>query len=486
VFEQCGGQRRETDLPALLAGASARPGGLTVVDDVAAMFDELAELERAKREIAAAQAEVTAAIVRSQGGGPDVAAQVALARGESPRRGGQLVGMATALVEEMPNTLAALRSGRTSEWGATCLVRETAVLQRADRVEVDRRMAGQLATAGVSEAQLARTAKGIAHELDAAAAVKRAARAEGDRRVSIRPAPDTMVYVGALLPVAEGVAAFAALGRQADAAVATGDPRSRGQLMADTFVARLTGRDPLTEPVPVHVSLVMTDTTLLDRGTASAMVRGAKQPPVPVPAGLARKLAARAGRAGQAWVRRLYTSPDRTQLVAADSRARLFPAALAELVALADQTCRTPYCDAPVRHTDHVHPHAEGGPTSLENAQGLCERCNHTKESPGWTARAGPGRAVTTTTPTGHTYRSVPPPVLPSALSPPGPVHELEPADQLAPADELEADEFKAADDSPPGARPAPGAGATPAGVDPVRDVVVEIFFGQRWHRRPA
>ncbi len=390
-----------------------------IAPDAAGMVDQLTWLEEVKRACEAAQAGVTAALVEVTGGGPGVTAQVALARRQSPRRGGQLVGTATALVHEMPNTLAALRAGQVSEWGATCVVRETAVLTRPDRTEVDRRMADQLTTPGVGEARLARTAKALAQQLDAAAAVKRAARAEGDRRVSIRPAPDTMVHLTALLPVHEGVAAYAALTRAAGTATAPGDPRSRGQLMADTLVERLTGRDPLSDPVPVHVSLVMTDTALLDGGTEPALVRAPQQAPVPVPAGLARKLVGTAGRAGKAWVRRLYTSPDRSRLVATESRSRLFPAALADLVALSDQTCRTPYCDAPVRHTDHVVRHADGGPTTLINAQGLCERCNHTKETPGWTTRPGPGRVVTTTTPTGHAYTSTPPPLLPSALSPP-------------------------------------------------------------------
>ena len=41
----------------------------------------------------------------------------------------------------------------------------------------------------------------------------RAARAEADRTVTIRPAPDTMTYVTALLPVAKGVGVYAALNK---------------------------------------------------------------------------------------------------------------------------------------------------------------------------------------------------------------------------------------------------------------------------------
>ena len=77
-------------------------------------------------------------------------------------------------------------------------------------------------------------AKEIAYRLDAQAVVDRAAKAEADRTVTIRPAPDTMAYVTALLPVAQGVGVYAALKRAADT---TFDDRSRGQVMADTLSA---------------------------------------------------------------------------------------------------------------------------------------------------------------------------------------------------------------------------------------------------------
>ncbi|WP_434056325.1 HNH endonuclease [Georgenia wangjunii] len=107
-----------------------------------------------------------------------------------------------------------------------------------------------------------------------------------------------------------------------------------------------------------------------------------------------------------------------------DSRARCAPPGLARFIDARGLTCRTPWCDAPIRHRDHVADWDRGGPTTAENLQGLCEACNHAKQGPGWSARASapPGRGghtVTTTTPTGHRYRSTAPP--PPGLPPPGP-----------------------------------------------------------------
>ncbi|HZA32692.1 MAG TPA: HNH endonuclease signature motif containing protein [Propionibacteriaceae bacterium] len=89
---------------------------------------------------------------------------------------------------------------------------------------------------------------------------------------------------------------------------------------------------------------------------------------------------------------------------------RRFDGWLARLISLRDQICRDPYCEAPIRHLDHVHRRADGGPTSLANGRGLCERGNYVREMPGWTAtvtedgRHGRPHTVTITTPTGHTY----------------------------------------------------------------------------------
>jgi hypothetical protein len=111
-------------------------------------------------------------------------------------------------------------------------------------------------------------------------------------------------------------------------------------------------------------------------------------------------------------MRRLFADPTDGRLVAMESVARCFPQGLAKLIRLRDRICRTPWCNAPIRHTDHIVSYADGGATSFENGQGLCEACNHAKQAPGWSSRViDPARhLVETTTPTGHTYRSKAPP----------------------------------------------------------------------------
>ena len=467
---------------------------------LAGLIDQIRLLEEVKASASAAQARAAAlfdavtrsaqaaAGMRSERLGKGVGAQVGLARRESPHRGTRLLGLARILTREMPHTLHALTLGVISEWRATLLVRETACLSLEDRQKVDEQVAGNLAELEqLGDRQLIARIKTVSYALDPHSVVNRASKAASERFVSCRPAPDTMTYVTALLPVAQGVGVYAALTREADRLRATGDARSKGQIMADTFVERTTGK-VRAEDARVEVQLIMTDQTLLGGSSEPAVLAGYGV----VPAQLARDLvrgpdknqvnepekdlesgsnfgqpgsftigqnthpdigagaSARSGagaRAGvgwgsppappprpdprtEVWIRRLYTAPDTGALVGMDSRARLVPKGLVRFIAARDQVCRMPWCGAPIRHYDHITPVREGGLTSADNIQGLCEACNQAKEAPGWTMTTEPavprlnvaaeGRSATAArtrthtvqlrTPTGHTYRSSAPP----------------------------------------------------------------------------
>ena len=93
-----------------------------------------------------------------------------------------------------------------------------------------------------------------------------------------------------------------------------------------------------------------------------------------------------------------------------ESKKRCFPKGMREFIRLRDQHCRTPYCNAAIRHTDHITQAARGGATTLHGGRGGCEACNYTKETPGWqtvrTERDDGTHQVDTITPTGHHYRS--------------------------------------------------------------------------------
>jgi hypothetical protein len=414
---------------AALTGLVGRLALLDTAVDDAERIEQIRRLEELKSAAAAAQARVTAAFAASQRKrlaaqgvpkarqGRPIGAQVALARRDSPSRGSMHLGVAEALVAEMPGTYASLAAGEISEWRATIVVRETACLSREDRTVVDAELAPRLGRLG--DRETSNRARTIAYRLDPWSVMRRVRGAEADRRVTIRPAPDTMANVTGFLPARHGVAVYAALTRHADTLRAGGDPRSRQQIMADEYVDRLTrglGQAEESHPekpeseqvrVDLELQLVMSDTSLFGRDDTPATLCGYG----PIPAPMARALVADADERTRVWVRRLYTDPVTGTLVAIDSRRRRFDPQQRRFLVARDQVCRTPWCGAPIRHSDHVVAPEGGGATTPPKRPRLCEACNYVKQSPGWHAGTRPGGRVETSTPTGHVYASQPPPV---------------------------------------------------------------------------
>jgi len=379
-------------------------------------------LEKVKAAVAAAQAAEVVRFARSQVAsqrdarvdyrrlGQGIAEQVGLATRTGPWHGARKLTLARDLIGELPQTFDLLAQGDISEYVAQLVATETSHLDAETRRLVDQ----QLVAAGVHQMApkaAAGLARRLAYAADPEGAVRRARTARADRRVSLRPAPDTMTWFGALLPVEDGVRCLAALTRHTDTLKAQGESRTRGQIMADTAVARLTGQAP-ADGAPVELNLTMPIEHLLDPDQSTpADLPGWG----PIPAGLADDLLHRAG--ARVWWRRLFTAPagliGGRMVVGGDPTARRFTGWLAKLLKLRDGgTCREPYCAAPIRHLDHITPYRDGGETTVDNGRGVCERHNHIRELPGWkveTLQSGSGghpSVIATTTPTGHTYLS--------------------------------------------------------------------------------
>ncbi|MEH3155801.1 MAG: HNH endonuclease [Gordonia paraffinivorans] len=392
-------------------------GELPAADTEAAAIDLISLAESVKSSCAAVQAEQTLRLhelrsaAEAEAGVPierrcrGLSAEVALARRVSGNAGGRYLGFARAM-GEMPNTFARLREGSLSEWRATILVRETGYLQVEDRRVIDQALCADQATLdGVGDRALEALAKKIAYERDPHAVVDRNASAPKDRRVTMRPKPDAMVQLSALLPMKAGIAAYAALKQHADGLVGDGN-RTHAQVMADTMLERLTGK-ARAEDVAVSVDVVIACDALVGFSDVAADVPGYG----PIPADTARSLISDAlDVEAMVTLRRLFATPESGALVAMESRARIFPNGLRRFITRRDVSCRIPYCDAPIAEIDHAHPHCDGGPTDSVNGNGLCRTHNRQKESPGWeVATAIDGKGVHEAlirTPTGHEHRS--------------------------------------------------------------------------------
>ncbi len=406
------GELADTDAAVPLAG-----GGVELIERIAV-------LEKVRAAVAAAQHTAMVAFGRVQveeqsalieAGrldprklGAGIADQIALSAHVSSWQGFRRLTIARTLATDLPHTRALLTAGRISETIAEGVVSQTSHLDSETRRLVDK----QLAEAGLdtqSRRHAEATIKKSAYEADTAGYTARGRKARADRRVTLRPAPDTMSLLSALLPVEQGVACQTALRRHADGLIATGDTggRTRDQILADTLVERITGKVRAAD-VDVEVGIVVPVDLLLDPdspATGDVVGHG------PLQGGIVRDLLASTG--GKRWWRQLFSHPRHGTLVGGDPKRRLFDGFLGQLIDLRDGgRCRDPYCDAPIRHRDHIIQSRAGGPTSFTNGRGVCARGNFVREMPGWqvhTVHDGLGdhpHTVRTTTPTGHTYTS--------------------------------------------------------------------------------
>ncbi|SDT09577.1 protein of unknown function [Brevibacterium siliguriense] len=380
--------------------------------------------------------------------------EVGLAKKVSPGSGRKFLSTARSIVIGMPNTFTALAAGEISEDKARIMVDETAVLDAADRRKVDTRMKRSLEPSGLRS--LRAEARALSAEMDAEAAAKRAANAATNRRVTLTVIDDGMARISAILPLTQAVAAFESLRAGAESITVAGDAagRTRQQVVADTFVERLSGQARAGE-VPAEIHLLVEAESLLSDGLVPAWLPGFG----PLPARTAREFVA--ANEAKMLISRIFTRPDDGQLVRMDAKSREFTGRLRQMITYRDDVCRTPWCDAPIRHADHAQAVAAGGATSWENGSGLCASCNYAKEHPGWNHEASAG-GLCVTTPSGRSYEVTTPAVV-RRMRFPRPEAVSEPGDSPPETDwrltfsrflEPQRDEQTQPDESPPGEEP--------------------------------
>lgn len=395
------------------------------------------------------------------------ARDVSMSTRRSPDLASRTLASARRLVESMPTMLRALATGRLSESAVRTMAAAVAPLSPAQREQVDALLGTRIAAldgCGTEEWKGA-VAAAIAAS-DAEGESRRHEHARGTRSVTVRRGEHGMAVVAVRLPALDAMKIRKRLSLEAERLRASGDKRGHQQIQADSFLATLLGAEDGMDRTDLDIGVIITDRALLHPGQGElAHVEG--YGPIPVEAvrqelagplrelALSRGTTALAGGAGagagapatgspdldpvaaetlglddalgadapavRLALRRLYTHPTTGELVAVDSVAREFPRALARFIRWRDTTCRGPFCNAPIRHTDHIRPYAAGGHTCLDNGQGLCAFCNdkeqqtasveRSAESPGhqvtWTSRGG---TVRTTGPAAFTVPLVEPP----------------------------------------------------------------------------
>lgn len=338
-------------------------------------------------------------------------AEASFALKKSRSAAGQSMASCSRLVHSMPGVLTALAHGRAVPAAGHQVGRAMGPATPEQREQVDRILTAHLAhLEDCGPGEWGDEAARILHALDPEGAGARHREARRERSVTVRRGRHGMATLTAHLTGLDGARIRKTLSVAAERSRAGGDRRGHQQIMADLLADTVLGRGEGGELPTLDIGVLITDRSLLAPAHADAatveglgvvpyehvreeMLRALEDPDPEVVLAL----------------RNLYRDAEDGRLVAAESRSRAFPTGLARLIRYAHQTCRAPHCDASIRQIDHIVPWSRGGPTSLDNGNGLCGGDNQ-KEEAGVRARGlrdedGTRRTVEWTTRYGQTAR---------------------------------------------------------------------------------
>jgi hypothetical protein len=404
----------ECQVRELVAEVMAPTGTRSLAEQV----DDIAELNRADAMIQAALSVRMAAFAETRrrndearGAGADEAGrgastEIALARRVSRATVDNQLAFAGQLVDDFPHLLAACLDGKVSQPAAKIIVKECEVLTAEQRRAVDAELT-ELAmqrTLGQLRSDAARKVAAV----DPDAAARRARLARANKHVRAIMNGDGTATLSAVLPAEQAVAAWQALDHTARGMRGDGDERSISHLMADLLVERVTGASKATN-LNLEVGVVTAASSLLGVDDQPGKLIGHNGGDCgALPADVVRQLA----NSENAWWRRLVCDRVDGRLLSMDTRRRRFTGTLRRFVRYRDGVSRRPYSNRPIYDIDHIIRHADDGPTSARNGEGLAKHDHILRDLPGWSVTGDGNGTVTWTTPSGHTYTSRPPPIL--------------------------------------------------------------------------
>lgn len=338
----------------------------------------------------------------------EVASALAIGRRSAQRR----VEVAHGLVRHASRTLEALRRGEIDPPKAREIVDGLIDLDVATAAAVESRVL--LGAGSRTPGQLRAHIERIRIAADPSSARARHERKVRERRVELWPDADGMAALHAVLSAENAAAIHEALTRQAKAIDSPGDPRGLDARRADAFVGMFlrpvmpAPRDPSTPPPSGEevraigqVQVTVAATTLLGLDEEPGVLAGYG----PITADVAREIAE-----NSTW-RRILTDPASGAVLDVGRRSYRPPEELARHVRARDATCRFPGCRAPARRCDldHTVPFPKG-PTAEHNLGALCRHHHRLKHGGDWTVTQSADGTFIWTSPTGHTYTTVPPP----------------------------------------------------------------------------
>jgi hypothetical protein len=405
-----------------------------------AISDEVAGFARDDRKIAKLQAQQARRLARAvelaesraellQGGLTPKArewarrslrAELACASRRSEGAVSRLIADAEALVADLPETLAALEAGEVSYAHARSVVVHAGSLPLEARGAFEHAVLPQARKKNPARFDdAARRLREVHHP---ESITRRAVLAREERAVWLDAERDGMATLHHHLPAVDALAIHDVIDQAARAARSDAEPRTQAQLRSDILADRILGRtDGLAGFTP---SVIVTVPAVVLAGCESTPTTPpTSTPPTstpgyplaelhgygPIDPATARRIAAAAPT-----FLRVLTHPVTGDVIETAGRYRI-PAALREVLIVADEHCRFPGCGrrAARCELDHTVDWAQGGRSTASNLAHLCTSHHHLKHDGGWQVARPPdtgpaSRTLEWRSPLGATYRTNP------------------------------------------------------------------------------
>lgn len=352
--------------------------------------------------------------------------ELATATRISEREAQQLVADSTTLVDQLPTTLDALRSGRISYRHVSILIDEARSLPAESWASFEAKALPEAQTR--TPAGFRQRATVLREREHPTSIDQRRRDAVQGRSVRVEPGRDGMAWLTARLPAEQAIGAYQRLTEMASGLGAADDPRTlaqrRADVLADLLIDGVTSTTGFGRGVRATVLVTVPALTLLDRDSLERDSLGRNsldpKPRVAAPAtvegygpisdDVARRLAAHA----PSFVR-LLTHPETGAVLSVGRDRYHVPRDLKLWLRIRDETCRFPGCGRTAAHADldHTVDWQHDGATRHDNLAHLCQAHHRLKHNTAWRVNHAGGGALQWRAPSGRVYRTEPATKLP-------------------------------------------------------------------------
>ncbi|HEV7950591.1 MAG TPA: DUF222 domain-containing protein [Glaciihabitans sp.] len=315
----------------------------------------------------------------------------------------RLIDQSQVLLEDLPETQAALVEGEISYRHAAVIIDHANSIPVPSRAEFEQKLARDAAELTVPK--LDRAARVLREKMHPESIEDRTKAAIDGRTLDLQPAPDGMAWLSAKIAASDALAMYNRCLEMATSLQSPEEERTLTQLRVDVFTEILMVAGSCTDPshaykrvIPLgRVQVTVPVLTLLGQSEEPASLDGYG----PIAPDMAREIAAHAPS-----FTRLLTHPETGVVLSVGRDYYKVPADLKRWLGVRDETCRFPGCNRAAMYCDldHTVDWQYGGPTSADNLANLCPAHHNVKTYTGWQVSQATGGQLKWVSPSNRTY----------------------------------------------------------------------------------